>query len=116
MATEKRKRTRASVHMDTTVTMSGETLSLQTENISLNGMLCKPDRRIRAGEAADISIVLSPKAIITARANIVRSDDEGIALSFSGMDESGFFHLKKLVQYNVGDADLVDRELAKAGF
>jgi len=102
--------------MDTTVTMGGETLSLQTENISLNGMLCKPDRRVKAGEAADIRIVLSPEAIITVRANILRSDDEGIALAFTGVDESGFPHLRKLVQYNVGDADRVDRELAKAGF
>lgn len=116
MTTEKRKRVRASVHMDATVTMGGETLSLQMENISLNGMLCRPDRRIKAGEAADIRIVLSPKAIIVTRANIVRSDDEGIALAFTSVDESGFSHLKKLVQYNVDDADRVDRELTKAGF
>jgi hypothetical protein len=102
--------------MDATVTMGGETLSLQMENISLNGMLCRPDRRIKAGEAADIRIVLSPKAIIVTRANIVRSDDEGIALAFTSVDESGFSHLKKLVQYNVDDADRVDRELTKAGF
>lgn len=116
MATEKRKRVRASVHMDATMTVGGETLSLQTENISLNGMLCKPDRRIKAGEAADVRIVLSPEAVITTRANIVRSDDEGIALAFTSVDESGFLHLKKLVQYNVDDADRVDRELAKTGF
>lgn len=116
MATQKRRRTRASVHIDATLMMGGETLSLKTENISLNGMLCKPDGRIKVGEAADIRIVLSPEAIITARVNIARSDDEGIALAFTSVDESGFFHLKKLVQYNVDDPDRVDRELAKTGF
>jgi len=116
MVTEKRRRTRASVHIDATVMVGQEPLSLETENISLNGMLCRPDGRIKAGESADIRIELSPEAIIAARVNILRSDDKGIALAFTSVDESGFFHLKKLVQYNVDDADLVDRELAKVGF
>ena len=116
MPTGKRRRTRASVHIDTTVRAGSESLSLKTENISLNGMLCRPDVRIKAGEAADIEITLSPEAVITARATVMRSDNEGIALAFTRVDESGFLHLKKLVQYNIDDADQVDRELAKAGF
>ena len=113
---EKRRRSRTSIHFDVMVTRGRESLLLETENISMNGMLCRPDKRIKMGEAADIQIVLSPEATITARATIVRSDDEGIALALTGVDETGFFHLKKLVQYNIGDADRVDRELAEAGF
>ncbi len=116
MTMEKRRRSRTSVHFDVMVTRGRESLLLETENISMNGMLCRPDKRIKMGEAADIQIVLSPEATITARATIVRSDDEGIALALTGVDETGFFHLKKLVQYNIGDADRVDRELAEAGF
>ena len=116
MPTGRRRRIRASVHIDTTVMGESESLSLKTENISLNGMLCRPDARIKTGEESDIKITLSPEAIITARATVVRSDNEGIALAFTRVDESGFLHLKKLVQHNIDDADQVDRELAKAGF
>ncbi len=114
MAGEKRNRTRVPVHFDATVVVGEETVSLETENISLSGMLCGPDERIKAGKTVDIRIALSPEAVIKANARIARSDDKGIAIAFAGIDEDGFFHLKHLVQYNADDADLIDRELVKA--
>ncbi len=116
MVTEKRRRTRARVHFDVTARVGRENLSLETENISLGGMLCRPDERFRAGEEVGIRIVLNPDAIITARATILRSDDEGIAIAFTSIDEDAFFHLKQIVQHNTDDADLIERELAKAVF
>ena len=98
MPTGRRRRTRASVHIDTTVLVGSESLSLKTENISLNGMLCGPDRKIKTGEESDIKITLSPEAIITARATVVRSDSEGIDIAFTSVDESGFINLKKMVK------------------
>lgn len=32
------------------------------------------------------------------------------------MDDESFIHLKRLVQYNVGDADCIDLELQKKAF
>jgi hypothetical protein len=116
MNDEKRRRTRAPVHVDVSVRIAQETLRVETENISLNGMLCKPDRRLRTGETGDVRILLSPETVITARAKILRSDDVGMAIAFASLDDDSFFHLKRLVQFNTEDADLIDRGLQKAGF
>jgi hypothetical protein len=116
MTVEKRRRTRAPVQFDVTAEVGRETFSMGTENISLSGILCRPDQRLKAGEDAKIQIVLSSEAIINARATIVRSDDEGIAIAFNSVDDDGFFHLKQIVQHNVDDADLIDKELAAAVF
>jgi hypothetical protein len=32
------------------------------------------------------------------------------------MDEESFGHLKKLVEYNAGDADLIEKDLRKKAF
>ncbi len=113
MVTEKRRRTRAPVHFDVTAQVGREAFSLETENISLSGLLCRPDERIKVGEDMGIRIVLSPEAVIMARATVIRSDDQGVAIAFTRMDEDGFFHLKRIVQYNTDDADLIEKELGK---
>ena len=116
MTEERRRRTRVPVHFDVTVRVAREPVQVETENISLTGMLCKPEGRLKSGETGEVRIVLSPEAIITATGRIIRSDSQGLAVAFSGIDEDGFFHLKKIVQYNTEDADIIDRELRKAGF
>ncbi|MDA8125786.1 MAG: PilZ domain-containing protein [Deltaproteobacteria bacterium] len=112
----KRRRTRVPVHFEVTFQVRTEPIALKTENISLNGMLCQPDPRFAKGDAGAVRIVLGPDAAISAQAEIVRSDAAGLAIAFTEIDETGFFHLKKLVQYNTADADLIDRELRQAGF
>ena len=116
MEEERRRRTRVPVQFEVAVQVQGEPVAVETENISLNGMLCRPEGRLKAGDDGEVRITLSPEAVIAARGRIVRSDAQGLAVAFSGLSEESFFHLKKLVQYNAGDADVVERELGKAGF
>jgi len=117
MSLEKRRRTRVPVRFDVTLTVDGVTVQIETENISLNGLLCRADRRLQAGTVGRMRITLSPEAVITAEAaRIVRSDDEKMAIAFCDMDEESFFHLKRLVQYNTKDAQIIDQELARAGY
>ena len=104
------------MQFDVTVRIGQETIAVETENISLNGMLCKADERLHQGDQGEVRIVLSPEILIVSQARIVRSDSEGIAIAFVGIEEDSFFHLKRLVQYNTEDADIIDRELRKAGF
>lgn len=113
---ENRRRTRVSLHRDVTVTVGEETLALDMGNISLNGMLCAPDDRVTQDDAVTIRIVLSPDIAIQVAGRVTRSDDEGIAIGFTDLDEEGFAHLKRLVQHNSDDADHIDRELSRTGF
>jgi c-di-GMP-binding flagellar brake protein YcgR len=113
---QRRRRTRVHVHFEVTVQIQGEPIKMETENISLNGMLCKPDPRLTKGDSGALRITLGDDVVITAQAKVVRSSDAGLAIAFTEIDEDGFFHLKKLVQYNSEDAELIDRELRSAGF
>ncbi|MDD5167700.1 MAG: PilZ domain-containing protein [Syntrophales bacterium] len=116
MAEERRRRTRVPIHFDVTIQANDKPVNVETENISLNGILCRPDKKLKMGDEGDARIVLSPEVVISARVRIVRSDEEGMAIAFAGVDEESFHHLKNLVQYNTEDADIIDRELKKAGF
>ena len=116
MEDDRRRRTRVPVHFEVTIRVQDRTIKLETRNISLNGMLCDPDSRLRTGDQGEARITLSPDAVIIAEAKIVRSDDNGMAIAFTAVQEDSFFHLRKLVQYNTEDADIIDNELNKAGF
>jgi len=104
------------VQFEAAVRVQDELIRVETENISLNGMLCRPDRRFKAEDRGEARIVLGPEAVIHAEIRILRSDEEGMAIAFTAVEEDSFFHLKKLVQYNTEDADIIDGELRKAGF
>ena len=116
MGEERRRRTRVPVHFNVTIQVEGAPVSVETKNISLNGMLCEPNHLLKGGTEGQVRIVLSPDVTISAVAKIVRSDATGIAVGFASVDEDSFFHLKNLVQYNTEDADLIEKELQKAGF
>lgn len=111
MEKNRRRRTRVPVHIVATVQVGEEEITLETENISLGGMLCAPCPRIGVGEIVEIRLVLGSEVVIEAKASVVRSDEKGIALGFLNIDEDGFYHLKQLVQYNADDADRIEREI-----
>ena len=47
---------------------------------------------------------------------ILRVGEQETAISFTAMDEESYAHLKRLVQYNTGDADLIEKEPGKQAF
>ena len=91
-------------------------LPLVVQNISLKGMLAKPQPGIHAGELGVVRIDLSSEAGIEIECEIIRSDSTGVAIDFRPMDEQSFFHLRNLVRYNAPDADQIDAELKIPAF
>ncbi|MDQ5986867.1 MAG: hypothetical protein CSYNP_02600 [Syntrophus sp. SKADARSKE-3] len=116
MGDERRRRTRVPVHFEVTVQVTDAPIKVETKNLSLNGMFCKPDDRLHKEDEGEARIILSPDVVIVAKAKIIRSDADGLAIAFTDIEQESFFHLKKLVQYNTEDADVIDKELRKAGF
>lgn len=116
MTEERRKRTRTPVHFEVTVLIHGESISLETENISLTGILCNADRRFHSGERCEVVIKLNPEVAIDVDAVILRTSEGKTAISFVRMDDESFYHLRKLVQLNAADADLIEKELQQPAF
>lgn len=116
MDQEKRKRTRVPVHFDVTVSLPGEVIRIELINISLTGILCSSSPLFRKDAACRVVISLSDDFKITVDSKILRIGEHETAISFTAMDEESYAHLKRLVQYNTGDADLIEKELRNKAF
>jgi len=117
MDDNRRRRSRVHTHISAFfLQKDGTTYSLTTENISLKGMLAKPQAGIATGESGILRIELSADAAIEMECDVIRSDSAGVAIDFLPMDEESFYHLRNLVRYNAPDADQIDDELKFPAF
>ncbi len=113
MEKNRRKTTRVPLTFTVTISLHGQDIPIQTDNISLRGLLCSPDKRLQAGQTCTVLIELNKEVLIKLDATILRASEDDTAIYFNTMDEESFFHLKRLVQYNTDDPDKIDRELAE---
>ena len=117
MEDNKRKRTRVPVHFDVTITMGGKQIHATTTNISLTGILCTTDPLFQKDAACEITISLDAETRIRIpSAKVIRTGSKETAISFSSITEEGFFHLRRLLQFNADNADLIDQELNQPAF
>lgn len=116
MAQDKRKRSRVPVGFDGEIVLRGERIPVRIINVSLTGILCTPDRRLQRGDDCEVVIALGDELHITVEGKVLRVGSEETAIAFSAMDEESFAHLNKVVQYNTGDADRIEREFRKKAF
>ena len=116
MVQDKRKRSRVPVHFDIAIVLRGERIQARIVNISLTGILCTTDRRFQTDDACTVVISLRDDLQITIDAKLLRVGKDETAISFIAMDEESFSHLKKVVQYNTGDADRIEKEFRQKAF
>jgi len=116
MEQDKRKRSRVPVHFDVGIVLQGKRIQTQIINISLTGILCTTNPRFQKGDDCTVVISLRDDMQITIDAKILRVGKGETAIGFSAMDEESFSHLNKVVQYNTGDADRIEREFRQKAF
>ncbi|MFA5182778.1 MAG: PilZ domain-containing protein [Syntrophales bacterium] len=113
---EKRKRTRIPAHFKASVWIGTKEIRTETQNISLTGILCDPDPRLHQGENCRVVMTLNKAVRITLEGRILRASPEETVISFLSMDTESFFHLKKILQFNAEDADMIEEELVNPAF
>ena len=116
MIKERRRRTRVPIQIDVDVLLKGVIIKLKSFNISLVGILCTSDPLFRLDEPCTVIISLGGDLQISIDAKIVRLGEKETAIKFTSLDDESFIHLKKLVQYNIGNAERVDAELRRPAF
>jgi len=116
MTKEKRKRTRVPLRFDVNILLGEKVIRAESINISLNGLLCTSNPLFQINTPCQVIISLSEDLKISIASKISRVGEKESAIRFEHMDDESFRHLKKLVQYNVDDADRVDKELQKKAF
>ncbi|TRZ43469.1 PilZ domain-containing protein [bacterium] len=116
MNQKKRKRTRVPVHFDVSILLGEEIIRAEIINISLNGILCTSNPLFQNNALCKVIVSLSDDVQIVVASKISRVDEKESAISFLSMTDESFIHLRRLVQFNVGDADRIDKELHKKSF
>ena len=111
---DKRRFSRIPFKVDVTVAWGATTVAAQTVDLSLGGVYITASLKIPLHERVDVRITV-PKNVspnsLTASALVVRQDDEGIGLVFTGMDFDSFFTLTQLVSQGLGDRNRSAREV-----
>jgi len=116
MRQERRKRTRVPIQFEITVSVGRKKITAKTLNVSLTGILCASDPVFTKDKKCKIEIDLGASRKIKLNGTIIRTDDNETAISYLPMTEENFLHLKRLIQYNYGDADAIDAELKLPAF
>jgi hypothetical protein len=116
MDQERRKRTRVPIRIDVGILLKGEVIQLKALNISLTGVLCISDPLFRKDDLCKVIITLNKNFQIAIDSKILRVGQKETAISFISMDEESFSHLRKLMHFNIGDADRIDEELRYPAF
>jgi len=115
---EKRKTTRADCHFDVKMILENrkEVMSL-TKNLSLKGALLETsdELKLHLGDHITCQIVLTGKDNlndISAKAQVVRIDlGRGVGVKFVEMNPEELGKLRKLMSFQVGDADQITDDL-----
>jgi hypothetical protein len=116
MVQEKRKRMRVPVHFEVSVKLGGKLTKVKILNISLTGILCTSNRLFQPDAACQVIISLRDDLKITIDSKILRVGEQETAISFVAMDEESFAHLRRIVEYNSGDADRIEKEFRLKAF
>jgi hypothetical protein len=116
MTDERRKRTRVPVQFEVTIQCGKSEHQVETANLSLTGLLCVTNPIFQKNALCNIRIRLTEEIKIDLEAKILRVGEDETAISFTSMDEESFFHLKRILELNAGDADEIDREMAVPAF
>ena len=110
MAAEGRRRN-TRVPFQATVNLrfaGGEYLQCETRDLGVRGVFVVGVQGPAAGEACETELCLSgtsSRICLAMEGLVARTDGEGLALHFTGMDFDSFFHLRNIIYYNSGDPD-----------
>jgi hypothetical protein len=122
--TEKRRFTRIPFEAETWITNpeTGASCAVQLLDISLKGTLTTlpPSWHMQIGNTYLLELLLAAtdsETKLQMEASLVHADDEHIGFQYKNMDLDTATHLHRLIELNLGDEKLMERELAElAGF
>ncbi|MFA7242926.1 MAG: PilZ domain-containing protein [Sulfuricellaceae bacterium] len=110
--TDKRRFTRISFHQPVTFTYAGHIFPAKLLDISLKGALIEHygDAHMALGNSCRLNVVLDPEEKIEMDGEIVHLTQTCIGLKCTGIELDSVTALRRLVEMNLGDEDLMQRE------
>ena len=118
--TEKRRFTRIPFEAETRITdpPTGATSSVQLLDISLKGALTTlpPAMQLKIGGSYVLELLLAAsdtEITLKMEAHLIHTGEEYIGFQYQHMDLDTATHLHRLIELNLGDEKLMERELAE---
>ncbi len=114
---EQRDFSRVHFEVGATLHLGEEHWDTQLSDISLHGALIQrpADWEPQTGTLYRLDIQLNPDVTISMDVHVAHSSDDLIGLTCDDIDVDSITHLRRLVELNLGDAELVERELSALG-
>lgn len=109
----KRRGTRVMFNVKAELSSGNQTIRGEVRNLSLKGMLVDAEATVPADTDLDIKIYLSGTSsslTLSMKGNVVRYDENGLAVAFKEIDVESFIHLRSVVGYNEGNEEKIMRE------
>jgi hypothetical protein len=116
MGPERRRRLRVPVQIPGTISLDHEVVPITTLNLSLKGLLCTADPRLRVGAPCRVRLDLSPEISLHLKGCVVRVHACETAIDFTAMDADSFHHLLRLVEYHTLTPEQVLTEILAPAF
>ena len=123
MQVERRRRERIEVDLPVELESNKRKLSVKSFNISLKGVLCVGNQTpldkgtdFEVGNRCKVHIVLGPYVTLMIHGRVVRTLENEVAIDFEYMDRDSFRHLRKIVEWNSGNADPIEEEMSTSAY
>lgn len=110
---EQRRRSRVGVGFEAFVEVFEVITPVKTVDLSMNGARLHGGHVFQGGQDCHFILPVAPGIRIVIEAKVVRSDEDGTAIEFTGMDPDSFTHLRRMVELNAADPDRIEDELRK---
>lgn len=105
--------TRIFFDAETVITQGDEVLLVQLIDIAFKGILVRllPGQSLDHGEPLDATIHLGGDIQICMSLTVANENDDLVGLRCHNIDLDSLTHLRRLVELNLGDVSLLEREL-----
>jgi len=114
---ERRNYSRVPFQAEVVMQSGNEEWSCNLLDISLKGMLVEPPENlsIDTDKPCAVALFLGDEASIHARVDITRSHNGSWGLEWQNIDVESLKHLRRLLELNLKEPALLDRELSELG-
>ncbi len=112
---EKRRFSRVPFEADVVLSQNDEQWQTKLLDISLNGVLLEIPENWQGGKGDRFSLELiftDSGSLITGEVAVTHEENNHVGCRIINIDVESVAHLRRLMELNLGDPDLMDRELA----
>ncbi len=112
--TDNRRFTRIPFDAEVEIEFGGRRYTTDLTDISFKGLLVRalPPWDVRIGDVCLVTLTLGDDAVMLMNCTLMHSADIGAGLRIDSIDMDSLIHLRRLLELNLGDPELFERELS----